>query len=98
MDRKTTMATAALAALTMAAGCVPRKADTAGAPKGEAATGGATVASEKKGECWGINACKGQGACGGVDHGCAGSNACKGQGWLSLTKSDCDARKGKFKS
>lgn len=50
-----------------------------------------------KGECWGVNACKGQGECGGVGHSCAGKNACKGQGWLALSKPDCDARGGKLK-
>ena len=42
--------------------------------------------------------CKGKGACGGVGHECAAGNACKGQGWLSLTKPDCDAKKGTFKA
>lgn len=51
-----------------------------------------------KGECWGVNACKGQGECGGAGHSCAGKNACKGQGWLALTKADCDGRGGKFKA
>lgn len=53
--------------------------------------------SDAKGECWGVNGCKGKGACGGVGHECAGNNECKGHGWLSLTKSECDAQKGKFK-
>lgn len=48
------------------------------------------------GECHGINACKGQGACGGKGHSCAGKNTCKGQGWVQLSKADCDAKKGKF--
>jgi len=49
-----------------------------------------------KGECYGVNACKGQGECGGKGHSCAGYNACKGHGWITLTKTDCDAKKGKF--
>ncbi|MSR77212.1 MAG: hypothetical protein EXS63_03150 [Candidatus Omnitrophica bacterium] len=32
--------------------------------------------------CYGVNACKGQGACGGKGHGCAGENSCKGKGWI----------------
>jgi len=34
--------------------------------------------------CYGINACKGTGDCGGKGHSCAGKNACKGQAWLSM--------------
>lgn len=51
----------------------------------------------KSGECHGINACKGQGACGGKGHGCAGKNECKGQGWLKMTKAECDEKGGTFK-
>lgn len=40
--------------------------------------------------CYGINACKGTGDCGGKGHSCAGMNACKGQGYLDLpTKELC---------
>lgn len=86
MDRKTSLAAAALAAAALAAGCSHRHGKKAGDP----------VAA--KGECWGVNACKGQGECGGVGHSCAGKNACKGQGWIALTKADCDGRKGEFKA
>lgn len=34
-------------------------------------------------QCAGINACKGQGECGGKASSCAGKNACKGQGWVT---------------
>jgi len=53
--------------------------------------------TDAKGECHGINACKGQGACGGVGYSCAGKNACKGKGWLKLSKEECDKKGGKFK-
>ncbi|TGK07565.1 hypothetical protein EHO59_05540 [Leptospira semungkisensis] len=56
-----------------------------------------TAKEEAKGECHGINSCKGTGDCGGKGHSCAGKNSCKGQGWTSLTKKDCEAKKGKFK-
>lgn len=91
MDRKTTLTGAALAALALAAGCAHHhgKKDA-----GKAADGAAAV----KGECHGVNECKGQGACGsGDDHNCAGQNTCKGLGWLSLTKAECDAKGGTFK-
>lgn len=82
MDKKTAMTAAALAAFSLAAGCA-----------GKGATG--TVAA--KGECHGVNACKGQGECGGTGHACSGKNACKGQGWIGLAKADCEGRGGRFK-
>ena len=39
--------------------------------------------------CYGINACKGMGDCGGKGHACAGKNACKGTGSISLAKDTC---------
>lgn len=57
-----------------------------------------TASDAAMGECHGINSCKGQGECGGAGHSCAGKNTCKGQGWLKLSKADCDAKKGTFKS
>ena len=79
---KTAIVTAALAGLVLA-GC---------------ATGGnSSDPSLAKGECHGVNACKGKGDCGGAGYSCAGKNACKGQGWVKLTKVDCDLKGGKFK-
>jgi uncharacterized membrane protein len=45
--------------------------------------------------CAGINACKGQGACGGAGHACAGKNECKGKGWVELSQADCMKQGGK---
>lgn len=44
--------------------------------------------------CYGINKCKGTGACGGkhadgTPYMCAGNNKCKGLGWLSIEKDTC---------
>ena len=39
--------------------------------------------------CYGINACKGNGACGGKGSSCAGKNACKGQGFVDVAKDSC---------
>lgn len=92
MDRKTTLTGAALAALAFAAGCAHHH---HGKDAG-AKPAGATAAV--KGECHGVNECKGKGACGsGDNHACAGQNTCKGLGWLSLTKAECDAKGGTFK-
>jgi hypothetical protein len=64
--------------------------------------GGAVLgraADEKTGgemvHCAGVNACKGQGACGGADHSCAGQNKCKGQGWVDMSKEECAKKGGK---
>jgi uncharacterized membrane protein len=56
------------------------------------AVSGTAQAAEEKGEkvkCYGVNKCKGTGACGGKGHSCAGKNACKGQGYLELDKDTC---------
>lgn len=57
------------------------------------AMAGTAQAAEEKGEkvkCYGANACKGQGACGGAGHSCAGKNGCKGQGYVETdTKEAC---------
>ena len=89
MDKRTTLTAAALAALTMAAGCARGSKTTAKAAQ-------ATPAA-KGGECYGVNACKGTGECGGPGHSCAGQNACKGQGWITLVQADCEGRHGTFK-
>jgi uncharacterized membrane protein len=39
--------------------------------------------------CYGVNACKGTGDCGGKGHSCAGQNGCKGEGYISLPKDTC---------
>ncbi|MGY0399638.1 MAG: BufA2 family periplasmic bufferin-type metallophore [Ostreibacterium sp.] len=52
----------------------------------------------EKGQCHGINTCKGQSACATADGACAGTNSCKGKGWLPKNKSDCDAAGGEFKA
>lgn len=39
--------------------------------------------------CYGINACKGTGDCGGKGHACAGKNACKGAGYINLPAETC---------
>ena len=89
MDKKTTLAAAALAALTMAAGCAHGSKT--------ATTAQAAPAAGKGGECYGVNTCKGAGECGGPGHSCAGQNSCKGQGWITLIQADCEARHGTFK-
>lgn len=64
------------------------------------ANAGAAAAEESAGakdevKCYGVNACKGHGACGGAGHGCGGQNACKGQGFIKTTAEDCKAKGGR---
>jgi hypothetical protein len=62
-------------------------------------TGGIAKAEEAaagKVKCEGINACKGQGACGGADHDCKGKNTCKGKGWVEVaSEKECTDKGGK---
>ena len=45
--------------------------------------------------CGGVNSCKGQGACKGVDNSCKGQNGCKGKGWIEQpTAKDCTDKGG----
>lgn len=44
--------------------------------------------------CYGINACKGTGACGGKGSSCHGSNACKGTGFIQVAKGSCEKIQG----
>lgn len=86
MEKKNLLLGAAFAGLVLGtSGC---------ASKSTAPAAGSSVS----GECHGINACKGQGACGGKGHGCAGQNKCKGHGWLKMTKKECSEKGGTFKS
>jgi uncharacterized membrane protein len=73
--KKTALLTAALAGLMMTSGSAAADVQSA-------------KASEKV-SCYGANACKGKGECGGKDHSCHGKNACKGQGRIMLPKDEC---------
>lgn len=103
MNRTTRITAAALSALALG-GCKTAMPGPSGASGGATEPERASAApatahpADKAGECWGVNACKGQGACGGVGHECAGQNECKGKGWLTLAKPECDKRGGKFKA
>lgn len=94
--KKTLVVEAALAGLFAAAAVMPVVAQDA--PKGGDKPAPAKKAPAKKGaekvHCYGINSCKGKGACAGAGHDCKGKNACKGQGWTALTAKACKAKKG----
>lgn len=51
-------------------------------------------AAGSKGQCHGVNGCKGKGACGALDgsHNCGGKNSCKGKGWVKMDKKSCEAK------
>ncbi|MBS0618223.1 MAG: hypothetical protein JSR44_08550 [Spirochaetes bacterium] len=82
MKKTSLLMTAALAGIALAGGVGAKEAKS----------------KAKKGECHGINGCKGQGDCGSKAHSCAGMNACKGQGWKKMTAAECKAKKGKFQA
>ena len=44
--------------------------------------------------CYGVNACKGTGDCGGKGYSCAGKNACKGQGFIQVPADVCTRIQG----
>lgn len=58
----------------------------------------ALAAGGTTGKCYGVNACKGNGACKTAQNDCKGHNACKGQGWVSMTDTECAEKGGEFKS
>lgn len=66
-SKKTTLLAASIAGLVAIAGAM--------------ANAGVVYAADV--HCWGVNACKGEGECGGKGHGCAGKNECKGLGWVA---------------
>jgi len=56
-----------------------------------AVTGGTAITTSAYAagtHCYGINACKGTGDCGGKGHSCAGKNSCGGKGWIGLADAD----------
>jgi hypothetical protein len=57
----------------------------------------AVAAGGTEGKCYGVNGCKGQGACKTAKNDCKGHNACKGQGFLVMTDTECAEKGGKFK-
>jgi len=44
--------------------------------------------------CYGINACKGTGDCGGKGYSCHGQNACKGTGFINVPADICTRIEG----
>ena len=58
----------------------------------------ASMATEIKGRCFGVNGCAGKGACKSAHNDCKGQNKCKGQGWLSMLQSECADQGGQFEN
>jgi hypothetical protein len=57
----------------------------------------AVAAGGTEGKCFGVNGCKGQGACKTAQNDCKGMNACKGHGFLVMTDTECSEKGGEFK-
>lgn len=56
----------------------------------------AFAAGGTEGKCFGVNGCKGQGACKTAQNDCKGHNACKGKGFLVMTDTECAEMGGEF--
>jgi len=56
----------------------------------------AMAAGGTQGKCFGVNGCKGQGACKTAQNDCKGHNACTGKGWLPMTDTECSEKSGTF--
>lgn len=55
----------------------------------------ASVAMGKhKVDCYGVNGCKGKGACKTKDNSCKGKNDCKGKGMMKMSKRMCEKKGG----
>jgi hypothetical protein len=77
MSRNKKMIGAALAVAAIALAGVP-------------ATSALADAASSGVQCFGINSCKGQGACKSASNACKGQNACKGKGFIvEPTAADC---------
>lgn len=64
-----------------------------------AAMGPMAIAADKaeaKVACYGVNSCKGTGACKTAKNECKGQNSCKGMGFVLKTKNDCTTAGGKL--
>jgi len=55
------------------------------------------MATGTEGKCFGVNGCKGQGACKTAQNDCKGHNACQGKGFLAMTDTECAEMSGDFK-
>ncbi len=85
MSPKSLLLGAALSGLLLASGCA-HSMDSLAA--GEMA----------KGQCHGVNDCKGKGECKTANNSCEGKNDCKGKSWMSMAKTDCDTKGGIYVS
>src|SRR5262249_36543070 len=65
--------------------------------KGAIAADEGGKAEAKKVHCEGVNACKGQGACGGGGPGCAGQKTRQGKGGVDLSARGCKGKGGTAK-
>lgn len=59
-----------------------------------AVSASSVFATEAQVKCFGVNSCKGNGACKTSMNACKGQNSCKGKGFEMMSKADCDTKKG----
>lgn len=53
------------------------------------------LASGETARCFGVNDCRGRGACATANNQCAGQNACRGQGVLEMSREACENAGGR---
>jgi uncharacterized membrane protein len=63
---------------------------------GQAAEGDQAT-QEAQVNCYGINACKGQGSCATATNACQGQNSCKGKGVVRTTEAECKDKGGEVR-
>ncbi|NNM60079.1 MAG: hypothetical protein HKM04_09740 [Legionellales bacterium] len=54
----------------------------------------AATSTTSQAHCYGVNACKGKGACKTSYNACKGQNSCKGKGFLLMTQTQCAKQGG----
>jgi len=83
MTQKSLLLGAALSGLLIASGCAHSH-------------DSASMGEMAKGQCHGVNDCKGKGECKTLANSCEGKNDCKGKSWMSMSKADCDTKGGSY--
>jgi len=83
MSQKSLLLGAALSGLLLASGCAHSH-------------NSMSAGEMAKGQCHGVNDCKGKGECKTATNSCEGKNDCKGKSWMGMSKADCDTKGGTY--
>jgi hypothetical protein len=83
MSQKSLLLGAALSGLLVVTGCAH-------------STDSMSTGEMAKGQCHGVNDCKGKDECKTATNSCEGKNDCKGKSWVSMSNADCDTKGGTY--